>query len=320
MCPDFKVENNDIDTEAIEQEIAKRIEERKAAGVYSHEVDSMVADRLPDEDTAGALTPLASLDYSATRAMSSWGVTTAYPVATEKRVIAPFIIFVKRIARLWARVAVGPIQREQTAFNRHAANALDALRKEAVARQAEQRAEDEDICELAGVLIDDEMSSWTVDTIAAETQSIRNFTVLCPCPDSLAGMLSEKGYQIYKIYSGSTWEETQKAVPGSEDSPAAFLENAKEETVEALLIGELSFMENPRILVKLLRLSYLALRKSGTAVILVQGLSAAGSSLWSAAPVVEKALEMAGFNNIRIVRPTGDLRNGEDSYIAFAVK
>ncbi|MBN2169059.1 MAG: hypothetical protein JW738_07430 [Actinobacteria bacterium] len=320
MCPDFKIESNSVDTEAIEREIEKRVRERQAAGVYSHEVESLVADRLPDEDSSAGLSALAALDYSSTRAMSSWGVTTAYPVATEKKIIAPLIIFVKRIARLWARVAVGPIQREQTAFNRHTANALNAVKKEAVLQRARERAQDEDLSELAGALIDDAMCAWAADAIEAELVPAQILTVLYPCPNVIPGKLKEKGCKIYKISLGSAWEEPEGAVPGTTQDPASFLCQAPEESIDSILISELSFMENPRILVNLLRKSYLALRKGGTVVVTVHGLTTGGTSKWSAVPVIEKALEMAGFKNIRIRQGTSDTVTGAISYIAFAGK
>ncbi|MBN1288256.1 MAG: hypothetical protein JXA49_01280 [Actinobacteria bacterium] len=320
MCPDFELKNKDIDTEAIEREIEKRIKEREAAGIYNHEVESLVADRLPDEDSSAGLSALAALDYSSTRAMASWEVTTAYPVATEKKIIAPLIVFVKRIARLWARIAVGPIQREQTAFNRHAANALDAIKKEAVLRRARELAHEEDISELAGVLIDDGMNSWTADTIKAELVTVKSLTVLYPCPGVIPGKLKQKGFAVYKVSRGSTWEEKEEVVPGTTENPETFLCQAPEESLDSILISELSFMENPGMLVNLLRNSYLALRKGGTVMVAVHGLSPVGTLPWSAAPVIEKALGIAGFKNIRIRQGTSNTATGATNYIAFAGK
>lgn len=328
MSPDFKLENRDLDTVSLENEIEKRIEERKAAGVYSHEVVSLLAERLPEEDGAGELPPLAALDYSSTRAMSSWEVSTAYPVATEKKIIAPIIIFVKRIARLWARIAVGPIQRDQTAFNRHAANALEALKKEAVAQRARERAGEEDLSELAAVLISDEQNSWIADNIAAEIKTDLNLTVLSPCPNKLISLLAGKGYSIYRISTGSTWEEAGsgsggdspdhrrgKIPPATIQTPAAFLCRAPEESIRALLVSELAFINDPGRIVDLLRKSYLALKHGGRIVVVVHGLATGIASPWCAPQVIVKALGLAGFADIHV-------KSGPDgtAYVALAGK
>ena len=114
MESDFELEGKGVDAAALAEEVARRVRERRDSGVYSDVVESLLAERLPEEEESGGLPPAAELDYSATSALSAWEVTTAYPVETEKRFLRPLVILAKRLARKWAGIAVGPIQREQS--------------------------------------------------------------------------------------------------------------------------------------------------------------------------------------------------------------
>src|SRR5450759_2322342 len=99
---DFNIEGESVDSSALQRELARRVEARRASGAYSPEVESLLAERLPDEEEFGKLPAIAELDYAATRAMSSWEVSAAYPIDTEKGgPLRPMVLFAKRFARLW---------------------------------------------------------------------------------------------------------------------------------------------------------------------------------------------------------------------------
>ena len=278
----------------------------------------MLAERLPDEEGHGTLPPIAELDYAAKRAMSSWQVTAAYPVETEKgRLAKPFIIFAKRIARLWARIAVGPIQREQTAFNRHAASGLEALRRQAVAERAERLAAEQDLSKLAGALLAEGEAAASASAVADFFKGASRITVVGPCPAPVAGALAGAGGNILRVSAGSAWDE---AAPGrslaANAAPLSFVSQLGEGSQEAVLVSELSFWLKPEALITLARKSYLALAGRGRFAVAVHGFASAGPApAWCSAPVVKKALSMAGFIDISIARP-GDT----GGYLATARK
>jgi hypothetical protein len=210
----FQLEGKSIDTEALERELARRVAARKESGAYSGEVEALLAERLPDEEGHGTLSPIAELDYAATRASSSWEVTAAYPVETEKgRLAKPLIIFVKRLARLWARIAVGPIQREQTAFNRHAAAALEAVRRQAVAERTEALAAEQDLAKLAGALLAEGEAAASASAIAEFFKAAGRVTVVGPCPSPVLSALAGSGTNILKVSAGSAWDEAAAGQP-----------------------------------------------------------------------------------------------------------
>src|SRR5450756_627753 len=72
---DFNIEGESVDSSALQRELARRVEARRASGAYSPEVESLLAERLPDEEEFGKLPAIAELDYAATRAMSSVSYT-----------------------------------------------------------------------------------------------------------------------------------------------------------------------------------------------------------------------------------------------------
>jgi hypothetical protein len=300
--PDFKVEGSGIDSARLEDELARRVEERRRAGLYSPAVDAMLNDRLPSEDDRGTLPPLQELDYAATRARASWEVTPAYPVATEKKRFRGLFIFVKRLARFWARIAVGPIQREQSEFNRHAAAALEALRRQAIAENAEERALDEDLRLLAGSLTSERESALLASACAGALGNRGgDLTVLCPCPEGLAGRLQDEGFSLVMISAGTTWDALPAGVPASRVGPFEFLSRVPEGSMEALLVPELAFWLRPEKLVRLARKSYLALAPGGSVVVAVHGFaSAAPAPAWCHPTAVQRALSIAGFKETKI--------------------
>jgi hypothetical protein len=314
----FQLEGKSIDTEALERELARRVAARKESGAYSGEVEALLAERLPDEEGHGTLSPIAELDYAATRASSSWEVTAAYPVETEKgRLAKPLIIFVKRLARLWARIAVGPIQREQTAFNRHAAAALEAVRRQAVAERTEALAAEQDLAKLAGALLAEGEAAASASAIAEFFKAAGRVTVVGPCPSPVLSALAGSGTNILKVSAGSAWDEAAAGQPVTTSAaPISFISQLDEGSQEAVLVSELSFWLRPEALIALARKSYLALAPRGKMAIAVHGFASAGPApAWCSGPVVKKAMSMAGFIDISVARP-GDT----GGYLATARK
>jgi hypothetical protein len=314
----FQLEGKSIDTEALERELARRVAARKESGAYPGEVEALLAERLPDEEGHGTLAPIAELDYAATRAMSSWEVTAAYPVETEKgRLVKPLIIFVKRLARLWARIAVGPIQREQTAFNRHAAAALEALRRQAVAERAQALATEKDLASLAGALLAEGEASASASAIAEYLKGAGRITIVGPCPTPVSKALADSGSRMLRVSAGTAWDVAQGGSSVTVTSaPLSFLSQLPEASQEAILVSELSFWLKPEALIALARRSYLAMAPRGRMAIAVHGFAASGpTTAWCSGPVVKKALSMAGFIDISVARP-GDA----GGYLATARK
>lgn len=306
MKPDFSIESEGIDSAALAEELARRVGERRAAGVYTHQVEAMLAERLPEEGDAASLSPVCALDYAATRTSASWEVTSAYPVETEKRFLRPLIIFVKRLARAWARVAVGPIQREQTAFNRHAASALEALRRQAVAERAAALAAESDLCSLASSMVCPEEAAAVESAVAEALGDAGAVTVLGPCRAELVEALSGHGLTVLRVSAGTSWDDAPGAATGS--APLAFLSQVQEGSVGAILVCELSFWLKPDALVGLARDSYLALCEQGRIVLAVHGFaSGPPAPAWCAPEVVESALLLAGFHGISVkpIDPAG---------------
>jgi hypothetical protein len=299
--PEFKLESAGIDTDALERELARRVAERRASGVYTDEVEAQLAERLPDEEGAGDLPCAAALDYAATRARASWDVTTAYPVETEKPFPRPLILFAKRLARLWARVAVGPIQREQTAFNRHVAAALEALRLQSISERAEALAAEEDLAALAGSMIGGDEAAAMAASIADALGLPGSLTVLQPSPPGLVAALAERGFLPHAVSAGTAWDEAPGARVVTHTGPLTFLSQVGEESTAAMLVSELSFWLKPEALIALARRSYLALERDGRIAIAVHAFAAGSPApAWCAAPVVARALELAGFSDITI--------------------
>lgn len=305
MDSDFRIEGRGLDASALQEEVARRVEERKTSGVYSHEVESLLREPLPGEDEGRALAPLPQLDYSTTLAGSTWEVTPAYPVATEKKLLRPFIIYTKRLMRIWARIAVGPIQREQTAFNRHAATALEAVRRQALAERAQALAEERDLCELAGAMIDQDSARFIVDACSGSLEKVRRVLVLGPCPDSLLEGLRARGLDLLRVSAGSSWDEPPEGSPAGK-GPVSFLSQVPEGSQEAVLLPELAFWLKPEALVGLVRRAYLVMAENAPIVVAVHSFADGGPTPgWCSPAPIGKALEMAGFRDVRVVEKAG---------------
>jgi len=313
----FNIESKSVDASALERELARRVEARKASGTYSPEVDSLLAERLPDEEEFGSLPAIAELDYAARRAMSSWEVSAAYPIDTEKGGPArPLVLFAKRFARLWARIAVGPIQVNQTAFNRHAAVGLESLRRQATSERAEALAAEKDLAELAGAMLAEGEAPAMAQVVASFIGDAKRLTVVGPAPGPLLKALQGKGTDVLAVSAGTAWDESAGKDVSMETAPISFLSQLDEASQAALLLSELSFWLKPEALVSLTRRAYLVLTARGRIVITVAGFASAGPApAWCSGPVVKKVLSMAGFIDIAVERP-GDA----GSFVATARK
>ena len=320
MEPEFKVESKSIDTTALEEELARRVDARRRAGVYTHEVESLLAERLPDEEDPRSLPPVSALDYAATRALASWEVSTAYPVETEKRGIGPLVIFAKRLARIWARVAVGPIQREQTAFNRHVAMALEALKREAIGQRAAALAAEDDLTALAASMIGDDEARAVQEAVARSLGGISQLISVGPCPEGLQEALRGSGMTVGRVSPGTSWDEASSTVV-NRTGPLAFLAQVPEASLEAALLCELAFWLRPEMLLNLTRRAYLALEPGGRLVIAVHSFAVGSPApTWCAGTVVTKALELAGFEDVSITNLEGGAGPLKRGYVAAARK
>ena len=314
MDPDFEIESKGIDTAALEREIARRVEERRKAGVYGPEVEAMLAERLPEEGYESDLSPIEALDYAATRAKASWEVGTAYPVETEKRFLRPLIIFMKRIARFWARIAVAPIQREQTAFIRHAASALEALKEQAVAERVEAMAAEEDLSPLAESMIGTEEAHAMETAVLESFGQDESITVVGPCSSNLVDALMGGGRSVYRLSAGSSWDSP----PGSSTrcGPVSFLSRVSNESLGAVLVCELAFWLKPESLIELARRSYLALSTGGSLTFAVHScLAGSPAPAWCSGPVIARMLGLAGFERIETREIPGPQASGPSGLV-----
>ena len=317
MGDDFNIEGESVDSSALQRELARRVEARRASGAYSPEVESLLAERLPDEEEFGKLPAIAELDYAATRAMSSWEVSAAYPIDTEKGgPLRPMVLFAKRFARLWARIAVGPIQVNQTAFNRHAAVGLESLRRQAVAERTEALAAEKDLAELAGAMLAEGEAPAMAQVLSGFVGETKRLTVVGPAPAPLLKALQAKGIDVLSVSTGTAWDESAGDSVSMQTAPLSFLGQLDEASQTAMLVSELSFWMKPEALISLARRAYLVLAPRGKIAVTVAGFASAGPApAWCSGPVVKKVLSMAGFLDIAVERP-GD----EGSLVATARK
>lgn len=285
--------------------LGKRLEEtvdcRKAAGVYSREVEAALRDMLPAEASVGKLPPIAELDCQATLARTTWEVTPDYAIATEKGFLKPLVLFVKRFARLWARIAVGPMQRDQSTFNRHTAAALEALRRQAIEQRAADLAAEGDLAELSGALTDD-VGAQVVSRLSAEAlEGVSRVILLGPAPTTLIKSLKSGTFQVTVVSAGTAWEAGDGNVLLDRQAPISFLNQLPEGSQEAVVVPELTFWLKPERLVATCRSAYLALSEGGRVVAAVHAFAqGAPAPAWCDRRAVSKALEMAGFKDIEV--------------------
>ncbi len=252
-------------------------------------------------EAPGSPSSLETLHYSTEQALSSWEVTPAYPIATQKKLLAPVVVFLKRIFRFWARIAVGPIIRKQSIFNRHVASALSAIRKEALARRAQEKADEEDLCSLSESMTDPDESVFLYEHCVSSFKGSATIFILGACPRSLAERLQAEGIGTVRVSACDSWNIDGPKYKKFEEAPTVFLERISENTIESILVTELSFWLRPERLLRVLRGSYLALKPGGSIAILVRSF-ASGSPLspWCSKGVVCSALENVGFTNVKV--------------------
>jgi hypothetical protein len=296
----FDIEG-DAAGEELEERVDELVEERKAAGVYSPEVEAALKDRLPDEALAGTLPPIAELDCQATLAGSTWEVTPDYVIATDKGLLRPLVLFVKRFARLWARIAVGPIQRDQSTFNRHTAAALEALRREAIEQRARELADERDLAELAGSLMDDSSAAGIAKLCVEALTGVKRVTLVGPAPDSLRKGLQSGDFDVAVVSTGTAWEAGGDEVLVERQAPLLFLNQLPEGSVDAIVVAELVFWLKPERLVATCRSAYLALSEYGRLIVAVHPFAqGAPAPAWCDRLTVSKAMVMAGFTHVDV--------------------
>ncbi len=296
----FIFEGSGIDPEWLATEIQKRVEERRLSGLFTHQVESKLETPLiPDQETQ-RLSPIEQLHFSTERALSNWEVTPAYPIATQKKLLAPVIIFLKRILRLWARIAVGPIIRRQSIFNRDVSSALDAVRKEALARKARERADEEDLCYLAECMTDPWETAQFSEECARLLKGSNVIFILGPSPRSLVETLEREGANVVRVFSSDAWNIGGAEYKKLREAPAMFLERISENSLEALVIPELAFWLRPEKLMRIIRMSYLALKYGGRIAIFVRSFANGSFCPWCSPDVMVRALEKAGFSKVEI--------------------
>lgn len=301
--PDFCIEGTDIDPGALEREVARRAEERRSSGVFGPEMEAMLADRLPGEDEQEPLAPLAQLSYAATRAMADWEVTPAYPVATDKPFLRPLILFVKRLARFWARVAVGPVLRHQSSFNRHTAYALDAVRSEAIAQRNFEIADEEDLALLAGAMAT-EGEGELLASACAPLIPPGNTILICPGTPGLAAGLCSRGIKPLAVRPQSSPEGGGFALV-VDKSPTRFLSGLEPGSAAGIIIPEICFWLRPEKLIRLTRSAALGLKKGGAVIFAVHGFASSGPApAWCSPGVLEQVLLLAGLGEVRTI-PAG---------------
>jgi hypothetical protein len=210
------------------------------------------------------------------------------------------------------------MQREQSTFNRHAASALGALRREALAERAGALAEEEDICLLTEALIDKGESSDMAGAVIDCLGNPDRLLVLGPCPRDTRKHLEDGGLRLTCVSPGSSWDHA----PGEKDvrsGPLAFISQVPEGSLEAVLLPELAFWLKPERLLSLLRRSYLVLAHGGRLAVAVHHFAAAGPAPgWCSPAVVERALSIAGFKDIKTLQLAA--RDAPAGFIAAAGK
>ena len=112
------------------------------------------------------------------------------------------------------------------------------------------------------------------------------------------------------------------AVGSTRTGPLAFLSQVPEDSLDVLLACELAFWLRPEALIDLARRSYLTLSSTGRLLVVVHSFAmGTPAPAWCAPPVVEKALDLAGFKETTVISlPGGTAEPSTHGYIAVARK
>ena len=142
--------------------------------------------------------------------------------------------------------------------------------------------------------------------------------VLGPCPRNLKDRLGGRGFKLTSVSPGSSWDETSGASEVRQ-GPLSFLSQVPEGSLPAVLLPELAFWLKPEKLLDLLRRSYLVLAPGGRLAVAVHGFAAAGPAPgWCSPAVVERALSIAGFRDIKTIGVAA--RDVPSGFVAVAGK
>lgn len=320
----FMVDTDVVDSEALDAELKRRVEERKEAGVYTRDVEAIMYEPLSDAfELKGELPPASEIDYAATRASTSWEMVPHFPVGTQKKYLRAVILVVKKAGLFVLRIIAGPIFAKQSSFNRNVALALDAVRRQALEESARAKAEEEDLSELMEVLIEDQETEALASAITESLGRTEVLTVLTSCPNSLASSLEGRGYDITWVSAGTAWDQAPgPAEKKFRSTPLAFLSQIPENSTAAILVGELAFWLDPAALLVLASRSFLALKSGGALAVAVHDFALnAPAPAWCSPKVVTRALEIAGFEDVSVVegrKPEKD--RAASSYAAIGRK
>ena len=240
----FSVESDSLDTKMIQSLIEERARERREKGLFTPELQAQMKKRLPEEGEDISLgSPLAELDFASAQAERTWQVSTAYEIATEKKFARPLILFIKRLGRLWARLSVGPIQRNQTIFNRYVTRALGSLREEAIRTSAELRAREHDLCMIAEALSSPIESEALAKACVNKLGGLERVFVVGPAPPQLTCNIREQVDSLTIVNISTPWDGP--VTSGRAQVPSAFLEELEDESSPAIMIPEICFWLRP---------------------------------------------------------------------------
>jgi hypothetical protein len=144
-------------------------------------------------------------------------------------------------------------------------------------------------------------------------------TVVGPCPGGLLESLGAAGLKTYTVSAGSAWDAS--AAVSTRSGPLSFLAQVSEDSLESVLVCELAFWLSPASLVGLARRSYLTLAAGGKLLLTVHAFAAGSPApAWCSPPVLERALELAGFQRIAVSELDSGESQGSPGFIVAGHK
>ncbi|MHB8780511.1 MAG: methyltransferase domain-containing protein [Candidatus Geothermincolia bacterium] len=134
------IEDETIDVEAVMSAIDRRVEERRASGVYDESEIAQLMAEVPSEGADQSLSdPLHELNFCVRLASLTGQVTTEFPMGSGRKVIGPLIVFTKKVIRRLMRTYIDAVFRQQNEFNASMVKALELL-EETIRERREREA------------------------------------------------------------------------------------------------------------------------------------------------------------------------------------
>ncbi len=134
------IEDETIDVETVMSAIDRRIEERRASGVYDESEIAQLMAEVPSEGADQSLAdPLHELNFCVRLASLTGQVTTEFPMGSGRKVIGPLIVFTKKVIRRLMRTYIDAVFRQQNEFNASMVKALELL-EETIRERREREA------------------------------------------------------------------------------------------------------------------------------------------------------------------------------------